>query len=170
MKRTVISFILILGLTACSVQENMSPELFFERLQKYDNSISIENSFYEDKSYVCFALYHNADIVFDILSDDSNNAKKINLACSDTDKINEFIDCTESVIKIYAPDDNPQEVVENLFDNKTANNEFIYYNTQWHTYSAVLSDNGLYFSVSSKKLMPESEVEFSLKQNDIVEY
>lgn len=170
MKRTVFSVLLLLCLTACSVQENMSPELFFDRLQKFDSNISINNSFYDNENFICYMLYHNADIIFEIQTDNEKNSIKINLACTDTDKINEFTDCAESVIKIYAPDDDINTVSKNLFDNKNINNNFTYYDTQWHSYSASLSDNGLYFSVSSKKLMPESEVGLTLKQNDIVEY
>lgn len=170
MKKIIISVILMLSLAACSVQENMSSELFFERFQKYDNNISINSSFYQEESYVCFSLYHNAEIIFEIKTDSNNNAVKINLACSETDKINEFTDCAESVIRIYSPNDTSQDIIENLFYPEKVNNEFRYFNTQWHTYSAVVSDNGLFFSVSNKKLMPENKVEFSLKQNDIVEY
>jgi hypothetical protein len=148
----------------------MSPELFFKRFEKYDSNLSISNSFYENNSFICYSLYHNAEIIFDISTDGKNNSIKINLACTDTDKVNEFVDCCESVIRIYSPDDNVQDIIDNLFEYKKINNEFRYYDTRWHTYSSTLSDNGMYFSVSNKKLMPESEVEFSLKQNDIVEY
>lgn len=170
MKRTIISILLILSLTACSTQEKMSPELFFKRFEKYDSNISINNSFYDKESYICYSLYHNAEIIFEISTDSDNNSTKINLACTDTDKVNEFIDCAESIIIIYAPDDNPLNIIENLFISQKINNEFRYYDTQWYTYSSILSDNGLFFSVSGKKLTSQSEVEFSLKQNDIVEY
>lgn len=170
MKRIVISIILIVCLCSCSVQENMSPELFLERFQKYDNNLSITDSFYQEDSYICFVRYHNAEIIFYIFTDCNKNVKKINLACSETDMINEFTDCTESIIRIYSPDDNSEEIINNLFNPEITNSEFRYYNTQWHTYSAICSDNGIYFSVSDKKLAPESEVDFSLKQNDIVEY
>lgn len=170
MKRIVVSVLLILSLSACSVQENMSPELFFGRFEKYDNNISVNSSFYENDSFVCYTLYHNADIVFDIKTDNDKNSVKINLACTDTDKIKEFTDCAESVIRIYAPDDNVRDIIDNLFNPLKVNNEFRYFSTQWHTYAAVFSDSGLYFTVSSNKLMPESKVEYSLKQNDIIEY
>ncbi|MEE1011959.1 MAG: hypothetical protein U0L11_08005 [Acutalibacteraceae bacterium] len=170
MKRIILSVLLIFSLTACSLQQNMNSELFFKRFIKYDNSISVNNSFYDNNSFVCYALYHNADVIFTISEDKDQNIKKINLTCSNTDKINEFADCSESIIKIYAPDDNSKIITENLFKTENINNEFIYYDTQWYTYSTFLSDDGLYFSVSGKKLSPESKVELSLKQNDIIEY
>ena len=87
MKKMVISIILILSLTACSLQEKMSTELFFKRLEKYDSSISVNDSFYDGESFVIYSLYHNAEIVFEISTDTDKSIKKINLACSDTDKI-----------------------------------------------------------------------------------
>lgn len=171
MKRAVCILLSLLFLTACSVQEKFNPQIFIERIQKCNKNITVENTFYEDDVFVCFAVYNdNTDIVFEIETDEHENAKKISLACSQTDKADEFILCTNSIIDICAPDDDSGQVIKELFSERKLSNKFRYYETQWHSYSAVLSESGLYFSAESKKLVPQSEVEFSLKQNDIVVY
>lgn len=171
MKRAVCIFFSLLFLTACSVQEKVNPQIFIERIQKNNKNIAVENSFYEDAAFVCFAVYNgNTDIVFEIETDEQKNAKKISLACSQTDKADDFISCAECIIKTYAPDDDSGQVIKELFSQKEINGKFNYYETQWYSYSSVLSENGLYFSAEIKKLVPQTEVEFSLKQNDIVTY
>lgn len=171
MKKTAILMIIIcLLFNSCSVQENVNPQILIERIIKSDENVVVHNSFYDEESFVCYVKHKNSDFIFKFETDENENVKKINLACLDTDKVNDFIDFVQTVIGVYSPDDNRAEISENLFDERKMNDECLYYESQWHSYSAVLSEKGLYFSVSSKKLMPESEIEFSLKPNDIVEY
>ena len=172
MKRIICAVAALVFLAACSVQENMSPQIFIERLQKNDSRFAVDtdNSFV-DGGFVYFVNYDNGlELVFEISTDEQGNSDKISLACIQTDKADEFIVCAEKTVEVYAPDDSADEVIKSLFSGRELNGEYVYYETLWHSYSAVLSENGLYFSALSKKLMPNSEVEFSLKQNDIVEY
>lgn len=173
MKKIACLVLVFLALTACSVQEKMSPWIFTERIQETDKSISIdtENSYYENGNFVCYASYKdNVRLVFEISTDEHGNSDKISLACTQTDKTDEFVLCAMNVVEAYAPDDSADEVIKNVFLKRELSGKCVYYDTQWHSYAAVLSENGLYFSAESKKLIPQSEVEFSLKQNDIVEY
>ncbi len=172
MKRIISVFILLILLSSCSVQENMSPHIFVGRLQKVDDSIviDIDNMFSENGKYVCYGKYaQTADVVFQMTVNEQGSIKKISLACNQKDKADLFIECVKSVIDIYS-DDGSETVKNSLFVKKKISDECIYYDTQWYSYSAVLSENGLFFSAESKKLSPQSEVEFSLKPNDIVEY
>lgn len=171
MKRITVVLLLLFILTACSVQEKVNPQIFIERVQNCDENITVENVFFEDDVFICFADYaQKANLVFEMATDEHENVKKINLACTQTDKAEEFIYCAESVVKTYAPEDDSAKVIKDLFSSKELSGKCIYYETQWHIYSAVLSENGLYFSSESKKLVPQSDVEFSLKENDIVTY
>ncbi len=167
----LISVLLILG--SCSVQEKVSPMIFMKRIIKTDNNLNadIDSSFVEDNNYICFAKYaEKTDVVFEIKTDEGGNVKKISLACTQADKTDDFIDCVSSVIKTYAPDDDIQSVLSSILLTKNTSDNFSYHETQWYLYSSAVTENGLYFSVENKKLIPQSEVEFSLKQNDIVEY
>lgn len=168
----IVLILFLLILNACSVQETVSPQIFIQRLQKSDENFvfDIDNAFFEENNYICFAAYKSIDIVFEIAADEQGNAKKINLACTRTDKIDSFISCVQSIIATCSPDDDAQTVISELFLVKESSDKCLYYDTQWHEYSAVLSENGLFFSVESKKFVPRSEVEYSLKQNDIVTY
>lgn len=173
MKKIACLMLAFFILTSCSVQEKMSPWIFTERIQKTDKNISIDtdNSYFENGDYVFYASYaDDVKFIFEISTDEHGNSDKISLACTQTDKTDEFVLCAMRTIEAYAPDDSADEVMQNLFSNKEPNDKCIYYDTQWYSYAAVLSEKGLFFSVESKKLIPQSEVEFSLKQNDIVEY
>ncbi len=167
-----IIFVLILPLIlcACSVQEKANPQILIERIERADENFVFEKSFYEDESYISFAKHNKTELVFKFETDENENVKKINLACLNARKVNDFINLACTVTTAYSPEDDSLQMINELFGKQKLSNECLYYETQWHSYSAVLSEKGLYFSVSSKKLMPESEVEFSLKPNDIVEY
>lgn len=170
MKKLIFVLILPIILCSCSVQETVNPRILIERIVKNDENVKFENQFYEDDTYVSFAKYSGIDVVFKFETDENENVKKINLACLNTGKVNGFINLIYTVINAYTPEDDTAQIINELFSERKLNGEFLYYETQWHSYSAVLSEKGLYFSVSCKKLIPESEVEFSLKPNDIVEY
>lgn len=169
----ITNFFLIILLTACSVQEKVSPDIFVERLSEESDAFVFDkdNSFIQNGSYIFFAKYENIlEIVLKAETDTQGNVKKISLACTQTDKADKFISCIKSVIETYSPEDDSNEIILSLFKNKQPDDKNRYYETQWHSYSAVLSENGFFFSVKNKKLIEESSVEFSLKENDIIEY
>lgn len=170
MRRITVLLITVLLLTACSVQERMSPEIFVERLAANDKKFSVETFFAAADDFLCFGKYDDASVVIKISSDKEKNAKKITLSCIQTNKTESFISCAENLISIYSPNDNSSEVINNLFESKDLNDKCVYYDTQWYKYSKIFSKQGLYFSVESKKLSPQNDVELSLKQNDITEY
>ena len=173
MKRIFCLALVLLFFSACSVQEKISPMIFIERIINSNDKISAdtENSFTENNRYVCFIKYSDkTDMVYQIETDEQGNATKISLTCTQTDKADDFIDCALATVSVYSPDDKTDEVSDALFNGYKLSDECLYFETQWHLYSAVISKNGLFFSVQSKKLIPPSKVEFSLKQNDIIEY
>lgn len=173
MKRVLSLLFILLLLGACSVQEKVSPMIFMERIIKSDSNINadIDNAFYEKNNYICYAKYADkTDVVFETEADEHGNATKISLACIQTDKVDDFVNCSVNIVKTYAPDDSAQDVINNLFADRKFSDKCLYHETQWYLYSAVISEKGLFFSVENKKLNPTSKVEFSLKQNDIVEY
>lgn len=173
MKRIFALVSVILFLSACSLQEKMSPRIFFDRLSKINIQLDMENSeqFIEGNDYVCFVSdFNSTEYVFQISVNDSGDAEKISLACNQTDKSADFVSCAKSVIQAYAPDDSADEVTASLFENGAIRQKYIYHDTQWHKYSAVASDSGFFFSVSSKKLVPAEEVELSLKPNDKADF
>lgn len=169
----VINAVLIVFLAACSVQEKVSPDIFVERLSAANDSFvfETESCFIDGNKAVFFAKYNNEiDTVFEITEDEQGNAEKISLACTQADKAELFISCVKNVIETYSPDDNSDEILTALFEKIINDGKNKYYETQWHSYSAVFSKEGLFFSVKNKKLIKESSVEFSLKENDIIEY
>lgn len=170
----VLTFAFVLSiLSACSVQEKMSPRIFFERLSKINTQLDLENSeqFIEGSDYVCFVSdFNSTEYVFQISVNDSGDAEKISLACAQTDKAADFISCAASVVKTYSPNDNPQEIIASLFKHGQISREYLYFETQWHRYTAAASEDGFFFSVESKKLVPADAVELSLKPNDKADF
>lgn len=175
MKKSVILVLLIsmLMFTSCSVQETMSPQIFFERLSQTDSQLCFDSSeqFYEGNEFVCFVSDLNSNnYAFQISVNDNGDCEKITLACNKTDRASDFISCVKSVVQTYSPDDDADDVLEQLYPNAEIKAEYVYHDTQWHKYSAAASDEGFCFSVSSKKLITENEVELSLKPNDKVDF
>ncbi len=161
----------MLFLQACSVQEKMSPQIFFERLSKINAQLVFDTSeqFFEGNEFVCFASdADNNSYAFQVSVTDSGDCEKISLAAENGNE-NAFRECVKSVINVYAPDDDAEKVIISLL-NSSSNQKFQYYETQWHSYSFARENECRYFSVSSKKLMPESKVELSLKPNDKIDF
>ena len=157
-----LSFIFIIVLSSCSLQEKMSPDIFIERLIN-NSEITIINEFCENEKYVCyFSDKSNSNFIIRIDSDNSRNTKKICLVCTETIKTENFKSMTETVIKIYAPNENTDEIISSLFSE-----EWNYFDSQWYRYSSAISENGLYFSIESAKLSTETDAEMTLKPNDI---
>ncbi len=166
----LIICIAMLFVSACSVQETMNPQIFLERLEK--NAVNLDfsssESFYEDNSFVCFINSNSGtEFVLELDTDDFGNVQKISLACTKTDKANEFILCAESIIKTYAPEDSCDEILADVFSNGKIDKGFMYHETQWHYYTSAAYDSAIYFSAESKKLSNEKNTEFTLKPNDI---
>lgn len=175
MKKTIALIIVTIAflLSACSVQENVSPQLFMKRLQRNNENIvlNIEGAFVENNKNINFIRYKdNADFVIELTTDKQGNATKICLACVQSDKSADFKECAQSIIETYAPNDDYNKIMFSLFENENFDGKYRYFSTQWYRYSAVFSENGCFFSVDSVKLIPSSEVEMSLKENDIIEY
>lgn len=173
MKRIFAVFVALFMLVSCSLQEKVNSEILTERLCETDKNIlpDPELCFRQgDRSTFYFTYAESLFFVAELYSDGQGNVKKINLACDNTDKIDLFVQCVKSFEDVYVPDENSDEINAALFKEKKFSGKFSFYETQWYLYSAVLSENGLYFSIENKKLSPQTEVELSLKPNDIVEY
>lgn len=173
MKRVVLLILSVTFLVSCSAQEKVNINLLTERLCEYDGLFVIDEalSFSEKNSDTVFFEYGGENgFVMETRADGQGNTEKINLACSRTDKIDLFTQCVKSVISVYAPDEDADKMIKELFENQEADAGIRYYETKWYSCSAGLSGECLYFSVENRKLSPRSEVELSLKQNDIIEY
>lgn len=175
MKKTVIiSFFvaLMLMLQACSVQEIMSPQIFFERLLKINTQLEFNatQQFFEGNEFVCFATdTQKNNFVFQLTVNKSGDCEKISISAEKADE-NSFAECATSVINVYAPEDDAESIVLSLILNSKNNQKFRYYETQWHSYCVAEEKGCMYFSVSSKKLSQQSEVELSLKPNDKIDF
>lgn len=175
MKRTaIVSFFtaLMLMLQACSVQEKMSPQIFFKRLSEINTQLEFDASeqFFEGSEFVCFVSDSLSNtFVFQISVNNGGDCEKINLAAEKADE-NAFKECVKSVINVYAPEDDAEIIIEALCSDIKNNPKFHYYETQWHSYSFSMEKEYRYFGVSSKKLAPQSEVELSLKPNDKADF
>lgn len=166
----LFSIALTLLLQACSVQEKMSPQIFLDRLSKIITQLDFDTAeqFYEGNEFVCFVSDDDINTyAFQISMTDSGDCKKISFA---SEKIGDdtFKECVKSIITVYAPDDDAETIISSLYS--TNKQKFQYYETQWHSYSFSAEKECRYFSVSSKKLASENNVQLSLKPNDKIDF
>lgn len=173
MKKIIILLMLFIFLASCSSQEKININLLTERICRYDELFVVDDSlsFSQENTHTVFFTYGiEQDFVMETCDDKQGNTEKINLACTCTDKIDLFVNCIKSVVSVYAPEEDCNKIIKELFKTKELNGIFNYFETKWYSYSVRLSEEYLYFSVENRKLSPKNETQLSLKQNDIVEY
>lgn len=169
MKRIIILPIVFLVLCSCSVQEKMSTDVFINRFSQTSKIFNFENSenIYGENSNIVFLNdIYGKEYVFEFFRDENNNIKKISFACTDTDKAENYTACLREIINTYSPDENADGIIMGLTENGKLKSGFNYFETQWYSYASYSDENGMHFSVTYKKLVTPSSVEFSLKPND----
>ncbi len=170
MKKIILLFLIIfIVFGGCSVQEKMSPEILIERLTDNCESFDFENSeFFTEKSdFICYVKSrNNTDYVFVFSVNEAGDVKKISFSCGNTEKAENFICNIRDMISVYSPEENLDEVIKNITENGKLRKGMSYHENQWYLYSINSDDNGMYFSVTNKKLFPRTSVEYSLKPND----
>lgn len=175
MKRRLCFLLLpfVILFSSCSVQENMSPAIFLNRLSKQTDVFDFENSeqFIDDNKYICFVNDNTGkEHVFELSLTETGDINKISLACIKTDKAENFISYIRQIIFVYAPEENENEIINSITENGKITDKIKYYETQWHSWCSYADKNGFYFSVTNKKLVEQTTVEFSLKPNDKIDF
>lgn len=165
MKKIFVLLVILITLTSCSMQEKMNDNIFLERLSDaLGDEISADEILYQNGRSLLFFLDNNGtEYLCEFRNDESNNVKKICLACTDADKTERFKYFFEKIVNVYAPDENTLEIITALFKNN-----WDYHSSQWYEYSSALTGNGIFASIENKKLSTQSDAELTLKQNDII--
>ena len=166
MKKFLVLIPLLLFLSACSVQETVSPYLLVSRLEKAvpEAVFDADGMFYENEKAVVYADYGGSRFAIEMTCDSEGRVKKISLACNDTDKAECFYSFAGNIVSVYAPDEKYDGISKNLYCGK----QFSYYETQWYSYSFSSAVSGFYFGIENKKLSPAKDIGLTLKPNDIV--
>ena len=173
MKRITVILVLFSFLCSCSLQSEVTPRIFVNRLINADDKFVFDeyiNFSHKNIHTYYFNYSENLYPVIEIWTDGHGNARKIDLACTQTDMVDLFTECTGKLISVYAPEENVDDIINVLYGDKSVTDKFNYYESQWYLYSAIISGNGIYFSVENKKISPQSEIQLSLKANDKVGY
>lgn len=168
-KILLITAVFLFLLTGCSVQEKMNSSVFFDRMSEQTDAFDFLNSecFIDDSEYICFVKdKRGTEYLFCLSANKSGDIEKIGFSCNETEKAEVFIDYVKNIISVYAPDENREEIIGLLAENGKMKNGITFHQTKWYEYCLHSDTNGLYFSVTNKKLVPSSDVEFSLKVND----
>lgn len=169
MKIKIIISVMLLNIIfifcACTVQEKMNPMIFIRHFtDSSGEEFSIEESFDDNGRYIIFFSDKNSEkYVCELETDTFGNIKKICLAGNNTSKAERFEYLFKKVLDVYAPNENPDEIIPDLFKNK-----WNYVSTQWYDYSYIVSDEGMFASIENKKLATESDARLTLKQSDII--
>lgn len=167
MKFRIISLLFLLSfiLCSCTVQEKMNPYIFAERFSSLmKEEITIDESFNDKARFIFFFSDKNGEnYVCELLTDSSDNIKKLCLTAEGNGKTESFKYIFEKIVKIYAPSENTEEIISVLFDGK-----WNYHITQWYRYSSVISKNNIFASIENIKHSTESDAELTLNQSDII--
>ena len=165
MKKRMIffAFLPIIVFSSCTRQENMNTDIFLKRLFETEEFSAVKEEKFNinGNDYVYFN-HSGTNFVCEIKSDESENIKKICLAGNETDKAEIMKNYCRMIINVYAPQENAEEILSNLF-----NGTWDYHDTVWFRYSSVKSDYGLFFSIENRRYSTETDAELTLKQNDI---
>lgn len=164
----VLLFVLIF-FSGCSVQAKMSPQILINRLSDKCESFYFENaeSFIDNTDFIYYVKTKNSiDYIFIISVNQSGDVKKISLSCSNTEKAENLICNIRDIVSVYSPDQNSDEIIKNLTISGKLKKGMNCHENQWYLYCVSDDENGMYFSVTNKKLFPRTSVEYSLKPND----
>lgn len=173
MKRLICLLFFLIFLAGCSVQKTMNSRIFLERLSAANDSLNIEKpEIFSDDSAILYFVNDNkgTEFLFEFSVDDAENIKKIGFSCGETEKAENFVEYIRDVVSVYSPEEDADEVIMNLTKNGKLKKGINYFENQWYMYCSNADENGLFFSVTNKEMMPQSTVEFSLKPNDRVDF
>jgi len=164
MKRIFALIILIFMLTSCTVQPEMSPELFVERLLEGNETLTAdkENSFYSGEEFICFISNNGKEnYVLKVSSDERSNANKICLVSDNIKNKQSFVSVAKSIIKVFACEDESEKILTALFSENAEN--FRFYETHRFSYSAYSDSDYAFFSAENKTLSQQDEIGLTLK-------
>lgn len=161
MKKLIIFVLIPIVLAGCTVQEKVNSEIFLGRLTGVDKNINVEKTFRTEENYVAFISYGGADFVIKTAEDECFNVTSVSLTCADGKKNETFRNLVKNIVTTYCNDDT-EEVINGLSDDGN-NKDFRFFSTKWYRYSAVINENGLYFSLENLKLTGETEEQLSLE-------
>ncbi len=173
MRKQILCIILLFVtfLNACSVQEKMNSEIFFERLSIINNCLNITDIINDNEKCIYYVNDDKSvDYIFEFYNDNIGDINKISFACNRKDKAEDFIKYMCDIIFVYSPNENKDEIISELTENGKLKPKYTYYDTKWYIWSSFSDENGLYFSVVNKKLSEETIAKYSLKQNDRNEF
>ncbi len=152
-------------LSSCSVQKNISPQIFTQRITEKSTDFIIENqAFYYKDDYIVFADYKGFDVVIKLKTDENNNICKLCLSIVENIKTEELEDLISIIIDVYTPDEQKDIILNEL--HKEASN---YYQGKEHIYS-LINDKNIYFEVIDIPLSGYTYPELTLKSNDRMQF
>ncbi len=168
MKRIlVLVFVFLFLLYSCTVQKEVSPDLFLSRYSEAfpEYRLETDGMFYEGNKCVLFVNDASGNrFAVEMTSDSQGRVQKISLACADADKAENLFSFARNVLEVYSPEEDADSVLQSLADGKY----FSYCETLWYGYAFSQTENGLFFSVENKHFAPERESGLTLKENESV--
>lgn len=168
MKRAVLFALLFLVLmSGCTVQETVNPDLFTARFSESfpDFVFETDSMFYENDKCVVFVNSASGQrYAVEMTLDTGERIQKVSLACTNTDKADEFRSFAEKIIAVYASQEEPASVLTELYSV----NNYSYFESQWYYYTFSKTEAGLFFGIENKKLSPEKGIGLTLRENDLI--
>lgn len=156
--------ILLLFLSACSVQEKVSPEIFKSRIEKnYPEFVFENDGYYLNDCFYVFACYNNNDIAFKIGISENYIANKISLSFEKNESLKEISEIIRPVIEVFSPNEDGEIIIDELINTEEG---FYYSYGKEYSYSLAVNEKNIYFEVFNNRLSNYTIPELTLKQND----
>lgn len=175
--RKITVFLLLtalLLLNACTVQENMNADIFAERFCNRSGCVAgHEGIVFSGNKALCFVQSENGtQLLLGARIQESGEATSVSVStdftfASDVSKARtDFVEACENAVAVFAAGDYPDyaSVFSALAGGDTLPEDHTaYHDTQWYRYALIVTADSGYFSVESKRAVPDTGVEFSLR-------
>lgn len=173
---SLLTFAVLLSLLfgGCTVQDEMNAEIFAERFCLSGGYTPVRNEmiFTADKALYYTKSESGTTVLLGMQTTNNENVTSVcasvdfTLSNSRQQAYSDFTRAVESCVCIYAPGDFAEyKLIEKelLLEKGLAGDVTEYHDTQWYRYSLVVTEGSAYFSVESKRAVPDTGVEYSLK-------
>ncbi len=164
-------------LGACTMQDTMNPAIFAERFCEYSGfTAARQETLFDENKALCFAKSEaGTQILLGMRTDEGGNVISVSASVDFTDgepretAAADFLTACDGCVEIFAQEDSESyaEIAKALgFAKELPKGNTAYHDTQWYRYALIVTDGAAYFSVESKRAVPDSAVEFSLRETE----
>lgn len=158
MKKILSAAMILLLLSACTVQKAVDPIIFVDRLEENEAFIADKETMHFDGNVCALFLDYKSELRIATEMTVTENGTVSSIALSAKSLNNDlFLEAVEEIVKIFAPDED-FAINESFFTDRYTYNE-----TASYLYSGYKDNETVFFSVTNKNLAPTETPELTLR-------